>query len=84
MTTLLANSVAEEERGEAMGRLFAFRGLVRFPAPVLSSMLYAWGGFRAPLMAGLIGIVGVILLIAWLVREPSAVDERLTPSEGVR
>lgn len=69
MTTLLANSVSAEERGEAMGRLFAFRGLVRFPAPVLSSMLYAWGGFRAPLVAGLVGVIGVMMLIAWLVRE---------------
>jgi len=69
MTTLLANSVSAEERGEAMGRLFAFRGLVRFPAPVLSSMLYAWGGFRAPLVAGLMGVIGVMVLIAWLVRE---------------
>lgn len=71
MTTLLANSVAQEERGEAMGRLFAFRGLIRFPAPVLSSLLYTWGGFRAPLLAGLVGVAGVTLLIAWLVREPA-------------
>ncbi len=70
MNKLVAGSVDQAERGEAMGRLFAFRGLIRFPAPMLAGLLYAWGGFRAPLTAGLLGVIGVILLLTWLVQEP--------------
>lgn len=71
MNKLVAGSVDQDERGEAMGRLFAFRGLIRFPAPMLAGLLYAWGGFRAPLTVGLLGVIGVILTITWLVKEPA-------------
>ena len=67
---LLANSVAEEERGEAMGRLSAFRGLLSFPAPYIGGLLYERFGFRGPILANLIGVIVAVVAILTLVKEP--------------
>jgi len=68
--TFLANSVSEEERAEALGKLAAFRGLVAFPAPYLGGILYDALGFAAPIMAGLVGVVFTLVLIFLLVHDP--------------
>jgi len=68
---LLANSVSEEQRGEAMGRLSAFRGLIGFPAPYIGGLLYDRFGFRAPILANLVGLVIALVAIILAVREPS-------------
>jgi MFS family permease len=66
----LAGSVAEEERGRALGAVFTVQALARFPAPLLAAWLYEWQGFSAPLLVGLVLAFGVTGLIAWLVRDP--------------
>ncbi len=68
---LLANSVSEEQRGEAMGRLSAFRGLIGFPAPYIGGLLYDRFGFRAPILANLVGVAIALVAIILAVREPS-------------
>jgi len=66
---LLANSVSEKQRGEAMGRLSAFRGLIGFPAPYIGGLLYDHFGFRAPIMANLVGVTIALVTIILAVRE---------------
>jgi len=70
MLALLANSVSDEERAQAMGTIFAFRGLVAFPAPYIGGLLFDLAGFRAPLFASFLGVMAVTAAIALLVREP--------------
>ena len=67
---LLANSVSEEQRGEAMGRLSAFRGLLGFPAPYLGGLLYDRFGFQAPILANLVGVAVALVVILVVVKEP--------------
>ena len=47
MNALVASSVTREERGEAIGRLSAFRGLVRFLSPYLGGTFYDLLGLPA-------------------------------------
>jgi MFS family permease len=68
--TWIANSVPENQRAQEIGRLGAFRGLISFPAPYLGGLLYDLAGFRAPMLANLIGAVTVILLFWRFVPEP--------------
>lgn len=67
---LLANSVPPQQRGEAIGRLSAFRGLCAFPAPYIGGLLYDRFGFQAPILANLLGIPIALVAIAAAVREP--------------
>jgi len=67
---ILANSVSEYQRGEAMGRMAAFRGLIGFPAPLLGGMLYDHFGFQAPLLANLTGVILSTILLVIAVKEP--------------
>jgi MFS family permease len=67
---MLANSISERGLGEALGRLAAFQGLVGFPAPFIGGLLYDAFGFRAPLLAGLAGIIVTTVMLAVLVEEP--------------
>ncbi len=67
---LLANSVPRGRRGEAMGRMAAFRGLVGFPAPLLGGLLYDHFGFQTPLLANLAGVVLTSILLVIAVKEP--------------
>jgi len=67
---LLANSVPAEQLGEGMGRLSAFRGLIGFPAPYLGGLLYERFGFRAPILANLVGAVITLVTIVVAVKEP--------------
>ena len=66
----MANSVSERQRAEELGRLGAFRGLLSFPAPYVGGLLYDAFGIRGPLVANLIGALGVIVIIWLFVREP--------------
>ena len=70
ISTFLTRQVSAEERAEAFGRLYMFRGLVAFPAPTIGGFLYAWGGMTAPLTANLIGILVVIAIVTFFVHEP--------------
>jgi len=71
---LLANSVPAKQRGEAMGRLSAFRGLIGFPAPYLGGLLYDRFGFQAPILANLLGSVVALMMILLAVKEPSLTE----------
>jgi MFS family permease len=71
---ILANSTGEHGVGEAMGRLAAFQGLVGFPAPFVAGLLYDRFGYQAPLLAGLVGILVTIVMLAVLVKEPGSED----------
>lgn len=66
---LLADTVPEKQRGEAMGRLAAFQGLVGFPSPYLGALLYERLGFQAPLLAYLVGVVITTVFIIVAVKE---------------
>jgi len=69
IAALLADSVPMEKRGEAMGRLQAFRGVFAFPAPYIGGMLFDAYGFKAPIFTNLIGAIIAFILICLLVRE---------------
>ena len=71
LRALLANSVPAEQLGEEMGRLFAFRGLIGFPAPYIGGLLYDHFGFQAPILANLVGVVLALVAIVVAVKEPS-------------
>ena len=72
ISTFLTRRVSAEERAEAFGRLYMFRGLVAFPAPTIGGFLYTWGGMLAPLIANLVGILIVIAILVLFVREPGS------------
>ncbi len=69
VNTYLSRRVGDAERAEAFGRLNAFRGLIAFPAPAIGGLLYAWGGMPAPLMANLLGILVIITILVFFVKE---------------
>ena len=71
---LLANSVPVKQRGEAVGRLSAFRGLFSFPAPYIGGLLYDRFGFQAPILANLAGIVIALVVIIVMVKEPPSAE----------
>jgi MFS family permease len=74
-TALVANSVEEDKRGEAMGRMAAFKGLVGFPAPFIGGLLYDQFGYQAPILANLLGVVLSTVLLLLFVHEPPGEDE---------
>jgi MFS family permease len=76
IATYLSRSVADAERAHVFGRIAAFRGIIAFPAPTIGGWLYAWGGLRAPLAANLIGILVVITLFFFFVREPAQAHDK--------
>jgi MFS family permease len=63
--TYLVKRVPPDESAAAFGQLSAFRGLVGFPAPAIGGFLYDAWGFRAPLIANLIGSALTVVLL-WL------------------
>jgi MFS family permease len=69
---LIATSVPANQRGEALGRLAAFRGLIGFPAPYIGGLLYDRFGMDAPLLANLLGAVIALIAIIKLVRDPES------------
>lgn len=77
---MLANSASENELGEALGRLSAFRGLIGFPAPFVGGLLYDAFGFQAPLLASLVGVAIETVILVTIVEEPQRPEE--TPSSS--
>ena len=67
--TYLAARIPANERAEAIGQLSAFRGLLAFQAPFISSLLFERGGLQLPVMVTLVGIIVVMLGIIVLVKE---------------
>ncbi len=68
--TLVANSVDDRARGEAIGHLTAVRGLLAFPAPLLGGFLYERFGYAAPMIASLAGVVLAMALVLLLIVDP--------------
>jgi MFS family permease len=68
-SALLADSVPEEKRAEAMGTFTCFTGLVSSPASYISGNLYELFGFRGPIVATLILKVVILLIIFLFVQE---------------
>lgn len=68
---IFTSSVPAEKRGEALGRLAAFRGLIGFPAPYIGGLLYDRFGFSAPIAANLVFAVISLVALILLVKEPA-------------
>jgi DHA1 family multidrug resistance protein-like MFS transporter len=66
---LLADSVPEEGRAEAMGKFTCFKDLLSFPGPYVGGILYKLSGFRGPMLASLILSVVVLIIIVLFVQE---------------
>ena len=66
---LLADSVPEEGRAEAMGRFTCFKDLISSPAPYVGGILYGLSGFRSPILASLILKVLTLIIILLFVQE---------------
>jgi len=66
---LLADSVPEEGRAEAMGRFTCFKDLLSSLAPYVGGILYELSGFRGPIVASLILKVIVLMIILLFIRE---------------
>lgn len=66
---LLADSVPEGGRAEAMGRFTCFKDLLSSPAPYVGGILYELSGFRGPIVASLILKVIVLMIILLFIRE---------------
>ena len=66
---LLADSVPEEGRAEAMGRFTCVKDLIASPAPYVGGVLYELSGFRGPILASLILKVLTLVIIFLFVRE---------------
>ncbi len=70
MTYLTSQSPAGS-RSEAIGQLSAFRGLIAFPSPTVGGLLYEWGGFGAPVIFTLVGVIILMFALAFAVQEKS-------------
>jgi MFS family permease len=66
---LLADSVPEESRAEAMGRFACFTGLVASPASYVGGILYELFGFHGPIVAALILKAAILMIILLFIRE---------------
>ncbi|MBI3536567.1 MAG: hypothetical protein HY070_03235, partial [Chloroflexi bacterium] len=47
------------------------RGLIGFPAGAIGGLLYAFGGMTLPLLVNLIGIVLIVIVLSFWVRDPN-------------
>jgi FSR family fosmidomycin resistance protein-like MFS transporter len=65
----LTRIVAENERAETFGRLNAFRGLIGFPSGAIGGALYAVGGLLLPLAVNLVGVVLIVIVLSFGVRD---------------
>jgi len=66
---LLADSVPEEGRAEAMGRFTCFKNLLSSPGPYVGGILYQISGFRGPILAGLTLHVVILIIIFLFIHE---------------
>jgi DHA1 family multidrug resistance protein-like MFS transporter len=65
----IADNVSQKRRGEAMGRLQAFTGLLAFPAPFIGGWLYDHWGFSTPLFSNLLVSFAAFILFLTLVQD---------------
>lgn len=72
--TYLTAHVPAGSRSEAIGQLSAFRGLIAFPAPAIGGWLYEQGGLQAPFTVNLIGVILLMLALAFWLNEPKGVQ----------
>lgn len=79
LATFLSRSVNDAERAHVFGRIAAFRGLIGFPSSYFGGFLYVWGGFRAPLIANLIGIFFILAILYFFVSEPQLQNANAEP-----
>jgi DHA1 family multidrug resistance protein-like MFS transporter len=66
----LAGCTTHAERGTAMGRIWVFRGIAGFPAPLIGGILYDHFGLWAPISGNLIGVLITTILIVLALHEP--------------
>ncbi|MBI3912913.1 MAG: MFS transporter [Chloroflexi bacterium] len=66
----LTRAIPEKERAESFGRLNAFRGLLGFPSGAIAGLLYSVGGMILPLAVNLVGIVLIVIVLSFWVRDP--------------
>ncbi len=68
---LQSNSVSEEVRGESMGRLAAFKGIIGSFGPSVGGLIYDSFGYHAAILANLIGLLVPTALFLFAVKDPS-------------
>jgi MFS family permease len=69
-----AASVPDQQRGEALGQVAAFRGLIAFPAPYIGGLLFDRFGFSAPILANLVVACIALAALILFVHEPSSAE----------
>ena len=65
----LADEVPAKRRGQAMGRLYAFRALGSSPAPIIGGLLFDNFGFNTPIMTNLFLVIASLLIATIFIRE---------------
>jgi DHA1 family multidrug resistance protein-like MFS transporter len=67
---LQSNSVPEEVRGQSLGRLAGFKGIIGAFGPSVGGLLYDHYGFHTAILANLIGLMIPTALFIFAVRDP--------------
>ncbi len=66
-TAIMAESVPEEERGNAFGTFFFLVSIGYFMGPMVGGYLYSFGGFPTILYgAGFLGLSGSLIRLVWI------------------
>jgi len=66
-TAIIAESVPDEERGNAFGTFFFIVSIGFFVGPIVGGYLYGFGGFSTILYgAGFLGVSGSLIRLVWI------------------
>jgi len=66
-TAIIAESVPDEERGNAFGTFFFIVSIGFFVGPMIGGYLYSFGGFSTILYgAGFLGVSGSLIRLVWI------------------
>jgi len=66
-TAIIAESVPEEERGNAFGTFFFIVFIGYFVGPIVGGYIYSFGGFSTILYgAGFLGVCGSLIRLVWI------------------
>jgi MFS family permease len=81
-TAIIAESVPDEERGNAFGTFFFIVSIGFFVGPMIGGYLYSFGGFSTILYgAGFLGVSGSLMRLVWiretLIAKPRKTVDRL-------
>jgi len=77
-TAIVAESVPDEERGNAFGTFFFIVSIGFFVGPIIGGYLHSLGGFSTILYgAGFLGVSGSLIRLAWI-RETLSAKRRKT------